>query len=139
VALTSGRSHAKVTEGAVEKDQRKTLLGKLVGGWLVHTVASSLEMATGHDLQSISDVDHQGTGLVGNIIPLFITAPDLKTGNRDGEELCCQTEVSVSMHTKSLGGFLCLFLDWAEQGVAEIALASWASVRLNVVPQVIIG
>jgi hypothetical protein len=86
----------------------------LVGRRLVNTVASSLEVSTRHNLESISDVDHQRTGLVGDIVPLFIATPDLKTGDRDGEELGSQTKVGVTVHTKSLGGFLCLLLDWAE-------------------------
>ena len=75
--LTCGRTHTQITNRAVEKHQRETLLIQLVNRRLVNTVACSLEVATRDNLQGITDVDDKSTGLVGHVVPLLVTAPDL--------------------------------------------------------------
>lgn len=137
--LTCGRTHAQITNGTVEEHQGETLLLQLIDRRLVNTVTSSLEMATGDNLQGIADVNDKRTGLVGHVVPLFIAAPNLETRDGHREEQCCQTKVGVAVHTQALGCLLGLLLDGAEKRMAEVALASWATVGLNVIPEIVIG
>jgi hypothetical protein len=48
------------------------------------------------------------------------------------------TEVAVAVHPETFGqrlGFLC---KWLEQSMAEVAFTRWSSLRLSIVPQVIV-
>jgi hypothetical protein len=102
-------------------------------------VASSLEVATRDNLQGITNVDDKSAGLVGYVVPLLVAAPDLETRDRDREQKCSQTEVSVAVHSKTLGCLLGLLLDGTEECMAEVAFTRWATVGLHVVPEVVIG
>jgi hypothetical protein len=42
------------------------------------------------------------------------------------------------MHAHALGKLGCLLVDGPEQGVSEVALAGWASLGLDIVPQVVV-
>lgn len=42
----------------------------------------------------------------------------------------------MPVHAQALGRLLGLFLDWSEEGVAEVAFACWGAVRLHVFPEV---
>lgn len=99
----------------------------------------SFEVATGHNLQGVANVDDKRTWLVRYIVPLLILAPDLKAGDRNGEEQSGQTEVSVTVHAKT---FRCLFgrlLYWPEQSMTEVTFACGAAVGLDVIPEVVVG
>ena len=137
--LTFGGCHAEVTDGAVEKDERETLLLALVNRRLEDSVTSSLEVTTRNNLESITNVDDESTRLVRNIVPLLITTPNLKTRNRHREQQSCQAKVCVSMHAQTLGSLLGSLLHGAEQSVAEISLAGRAAVGLDIVPEVVVG
>lgn len=111
---------------------------ELIDGWLVHTMPSGLEVAAGHNLQGISDINDERAGLVGHIVPLLVVSPNLETGDGDREEERGQTKVGVAVHAETVGCLLCLLLGWAEERVPEVAFSCWAAVRLDLVPEVVV-
>lgn len=72
------RLHSQVTDRAVEKHQRQTLLIQLINGRLVDTVASGLEVTAGDDLKGVANVDDQRSGVVWGVVPFLVLAPNLK-------------------------------------------------------------
>ena len=88
----------------------------------------SLEMTTRDNLQGVADVDNERTRLVWYVIPLLVTSPNLKTRDWHREQQSRQTKVCMTVHAETLRCFLGLFLNWSEQGVAEVAFAGWAAV-----------
>lgn len=139
MVLTLCFCHAHIADRAVEQYERQTLLVKLVDRRLIHPVPCSLEVPARHNLECIADVDDKRTGLVRHVVPLLIPTPDLQTRYRNREQECCESKVSVAVHTQPLRCFLCLLLYGAEECVAEVALAGGAVMRLNVVPEVVVG
>jgi hypothetical protein len=120
--------HAQITNGAVEQHQRESLLLELVHRRSVYAVASSLEVAAGYNLERIANIDDERSRFVGDVVPLFIAAPDLQARDGDREQQGCEAEVSVAVHAEAFGCRLSGLLDWAKEGVAEVALASWTTV-----------
>lgn len=112
---------------------------QLVHGGLEDAMTSGLEVTTRNDLKGVANVNDKRTRLVGDVVPLLIPAPDLETGDGHREQKCSQPKVCVAVHAKALGCLLCLLLDGSEEGVAEVALACWAPMRLYVVPEIIVG
>lgn len=79
-----------------------------------------LEVSTGDNFQSLTDVDDESTRTVWCVVPLLILAPDLQTRNWDREEQRSKTEVSMAVHSDVLRFLECLFVDWSEQRMAEV-------------------
>jgi hypothetical protein len=96
-------------------------------------------MTTGHNFQRIANVDNEGTGLIRHVVPLFILTPDLKTRDGNREQQSGQAEVCVAVHAKALGCLLGFLLNGSEEGVTEVAFTGRTAVRLNIVPEVVIG
>lgn len=111
---------------------------QLINRGLENTVASSLGVSSGDNLQSITDIDYQRSRPVRHVVPLLVAAPYLQTGDGNREQQSCQTEVCVSVHTQTFRCLLGFFLDRSEECVAEAAFASRASVGLDVVPEIVI-
>jgi hypothetical protein len=120
--------HAQITNGAVEQHQREPLLLELVHGRSVYAVTSSLEVAAGHNLERVADIDDERSRFVGDVVPLFVAAPDLQARDGDRKQQGREAEVGVAVHAEALRCRLGGLLDWAEEGVAEVALASWTAV-----------
>jgi hypothetical protein len=111
---------------------------KLVYGRLVYAVTSSLEVAARHNLERVANIYDERSGLIRDVVPLFVAAPDLQAGDGDREQQGRKAEVSVAVHAETLGCCLGGLLDWPEEGVAEIALAGGTAVRLDVIPEVVV-
>jgi hypothetical protein len=86
----------------------------LVNRGLVDTVTSGFKVSPGHDLESITDIDHESTRLIRGIVPLLILAPDLKARDRNGKEQGGETKVCMTMHAKALGSLFCGLLHRSE-------------------------
>lgn len=139
MVLTGCRGHAQVTDGAVEEHQREALLVQLVRRGREDPVAGGLEVPARDNLEGVTNVDDERTRLVGHVVPLLVLAPDLQARDGHREELGGQPEVGVAVHPEALGLLARRLLHGAEEGVAEVALAGRAAVRLDIVPQVVVG
>lgn len=111
---------------------------QLINRWLKNTVTSGLEMPTRDNLQGIADVDDQRPRLVRDVVPLFVAAPDLQTGDGNGEEQCGQTKVCVAVHAQALRCLFGFFLDGSEKCVAEVAFTGRAPLRLDVFEKIVV-
>lgn len=87
---------------------------ELINRRLEDSVPRGLEVTSGYNLKGITDVDDQSTGLVRDVVPLLISAPDLETRDRYREQQSRQAEVCVTMHPQALTGFLSLLLHRTE-------------------------
>lgn len=97
-----------------------------------------LEVPTRDNLQSLTNVDNESPRTVRCVVPLLIFAPDLQTRDGNREEQCSKTKVSVAVHSDVLGLLECLFVDWSEQRMAEVALSRGRAVRLDIVPKPVV-
>lgn len=102
-------------------------------------MARGLEVAAGHDLKGVADVNDQRAGLVRHVLPLLVLAPDLQTRDGNGEKQRRQAKVGVPVHPEPFRLLAGLFWHRSEQGVAEIALTGGCAVGLDVVPEVVVG
>lgn len=104
----------------------------------VDPVSGCLEVSTRYDFQSFTNVNNQRPRVVRHIVPLLIFTPDLETRDGYREEQSGETEVSVAVHTETLGSFLGGFFDWSEESMAEVAFTCGGAMGLDIVPEVII-
>lgn len=125
-------------------------------------MARRLEVAAGHDLERVPNVDDEGARLVGRVPPrLGVAVPDLQARDGHREEQRGEAKVGVAVHAQPLGGVLVGGDgDGAEKGVAEVAFARGTittiviininitgvvvvvvrvSMRLDVGPEVVVG